>query len=387
MRKITKNEFIERSNIIHGNKYNYDNVEYIDRVTNVNIICPIHGEFQQTPAAHLQGQGCPKCGIEKIRNYRLLSLDEFIKRANEVHNNKYDYTKVIYNGLAKPITIMCPIHGEFSQTPRDHLDGYGCHKCSGWHVNKTPVNNEEFIRKAQQIHGNKYNYSKTDLNNRDENGKVCIICPKHGEFKQKPLRHLYGSGCRKCADELHADKKRSNNSEFIRKSKEINGDKYDYSKVKYVNDKTPIVLICPIHGEFEQTPNNHLTKFAGCPACNESKLEKTVGSELLNYDIKHKRGKRFKWLRGMHLDFYLLDYNIGIECQGIQHFVEKQFFEPLNKIQERDKRKKQLCEENGVKLIYYLNKEHNEYMNKDDIYFNDVEKLIEYLRKLKNVKN
>ena len=241
MRKITKDEFIKRSNIIHNHKYNYNEVEYVNRLTNVNIICPKHGRFLQTPAAHLQGRGCPKCGVEKIRQSRLLTLENFVDKAKEIHKDKYDYSKVEYKGYGTEVCIICPVHGEFWQTPRDHFGGNGCHKCSGWHMNITPNSKEEFVENAKKIHGDKYDYSKTDLNNRDDKGRVIIICPMHGEFWQKPYNHLCGHGCRKCADKFHADKKRSNNDEFIKKSKEINGDKYDYSKVNYI--KVTIYLL------------------------------------------------------------------------------------------------------------------------------------------------
>ena len=150
MRKITKDEFIKRSNIIHNHKYNYNEVEYIDRLTNVNIICPKHGRFPQTPAAHLQGRGCPKCGVEKIRQSRLLTLENFVDKAKEIHKDKYDYSKVEYKGYGTEVCIICPVHGEFWQTPRDHFGGYGCHKCSGWHMNITPNSKEEFVENAKK---------------------------------------------------------------------------------------------------------------------------------------------------------------------------------------------------------------------------------------------
>ena len=116
MKKLTTNEFIEKSRKVHGDKYDYSKVNYVNAKTKVCIICPIHGEFWQTPDLHLQGSGCSLCG-GKIQ----LSEDEFIRRANLVHNNKYDYSKVNYINYHTKICIICPIHGEFWQEPANHL--------------------------------------------------------------------------------------------------------------------------------------------------------------------------------------------------------------------------------------------------------------------------
>lgn len=110
--------------------------------------------------------------------------------------------------------------------------------------------------------------------------------------------------------------------QFIEKARQIHGDKYDYSKVEYVNNKTNVCIICPEHGEFWQTPHNHL-KGKGCPICSESKLEKKVRNFLIENKIKFETEKTFEWLKNegqLRLDFYLPDYNIAIECQCEQHF-------------------------------------------------------------------
>ena len=190
MKKLTTNEFIEKSRKVHGDKYDYSKVNYVNAKTKVCIICPIHGEFWQTPDLHLQGSGCSLCG-GKIQ----LSEDEFIRRANLVHNNKYDYSKVNYINYHTKICIICPIHGEFWQEPANHLCGKGCRKCSR---NSYNYKTDEWILLAKQVHGNKYDYSKVSYKN--SSTKVCIICPKHGEFLQEPNNHLIGQGCPKCKE-------------------------------------------------------------------------------------------------------------------------------------------------------------------------------------------
>lgn len=211
---------------------------------------------------------------------------------------------------------------------------------------------EEFIERAKKVHGNKYDYSKVEYKGNKE--KVCITCPIHGEFWITPNHHLKGHGCKKCGIDERAKKRSSTTKEFIEKAKNIHGDKYDYSKVEYVNSTTKICIICPIHGEFWQLPSSHLSGI-GCPNCQNSKLENSTSKILRDKNIEFNNRCYFTWLNRQHLDFYIPKYNIAIECQGEQHFkgwggMEKS----LESIQKRDKKKKELCEKNKVKL-YYIN--------------------------------
>lgn len=133
---------------------------------------------------------------------------------------------------------------------------------------------EEFINRAKKIHGNKYDYSKVVyLTNKV---KVCIICPIHGAFWQTPNAHLLGQGCKQCYTDVVGDSLRTTKEEFIRKAKAIHGDKYDYSKVEYVNNKTEVIIICPIHGEFKQRPDMHTIKGNGCRLCRSDKLKRKL---------------------------------------------------------------------------------------------------------------
>jgi 5-methylcytosine-specific restriction endonuclease McrA len=131
---LSINEFIEKAKIKHNNKYDYSLVEYNHSLIKVKIKCPIHGIFEQIPSSHLRGRGCSKCSKRK-----LLSIDEFIKKAKIKHNNKYDYSLVKYNDCKSKIKIKCPIHGIFEQNPNTHLYGSGCYKC--YHENNKGVNN------------------------------------------------------------------------------------------------------------------------------------------------------------------------------------------------------------------------------------------------------
>lgn len=128
--KLTLEEFIERAKKVHGDKYDYSKVNYVNNSTKVCIICPIHGEFWQTPNSHLHGKGCRKCGVEYLKNKFIGSTEGFIEKAKKVHGNKYDYSKVKYKGAKEKVCIICPVHGEFWQAPTNHLAGSGCLLCN-----------------------------------------------------------------------------------------------------------------------------------------------------------------------------------------------------------------------------------------------------------------
>lgn len=184
-------EFIDKAREVHGDKYDYSKVEYINSWTKVCIICHEHGGFYQTPMAHLNGQGCPKC------LGRGLSQDEIISKFKAVHNDKYDYSKVKFTRVKDKVCIICPEHGEFWKTPEKHIMGQGCPKCSFKKRGENHIcTQEEFINRATLLHGGKYLYDKVSYTCMDE--KVEIICPKHGSFYQRPYDHLQGHGCPKC---------------------------------------------------------------------------------------------------------------------------------------------------------------------------------------------
>lgn len=363
MKKITQDEFIKRANSCHNNKYDYSKVVYINSTTKVNIICPIHGEFLQTPSKHLIGHGCPICGNKKAITERNRTQDEFLRMAENIHGTRYDYSKTLYKKNNKKVCIICHEkdkfgieHGEFWQEPHTHLNGSGCPKCSRNHKYTT----QEWVERAKIIHSDKYIYDNVEYES--WNKKICIICPEHGEFYQTPHHHLKGHGCPLCANQVISEKKKLTQDEFISKAKIIHSDKYDYSKVEYVDCKTKIKIICPTHGEFRQYPSYHLNG-NGCPFCNESHIEREVKNTLEKYKIEFNQKKHFPWLKNkqeMELDFYLPTIKVAIEVQGRQHYEPVSFgCKNSDKVQQRfneqikrDKKKKKLCEEHGIKMIY-----------------------------------
>ena len=348
-KKITTEDFIENARKVHGDKYDYSLTNYISAKTKVKIICPVHGVFEQTPCGHLSGRGCKKCSGKNK-----LTTEEFIDQARKVHGDKYDYSVTNYVNAKKEVKIICPIHGIFEQLPYNHLRGHGCSECA----TNLKSNTERFIDQARKVHGDKYDYSVTKYINSDKN--VKIICPIHGVFHQKAKSHLAGHGCKKCQTEKIKKLLGRNKEEFINQARKVHGDKYDYSLVNYVNCRTKVKIICPIHGVFEQTPQSHL-KGNGCKYCKNYSAEKDIYTLLDKLNIKYKREKMFRWLiydRMMRLDIYIPKYKVTIECQGKQHFYPVEYFggkEAYIETVNRDKKKRELCEQHGIKIFYYAN--------------------------------
>lgn len=196
-----RSSFLNKARITHGDKYDYSRVLYINSYTKVEIVCPVHGAFWQLPQHHSRGSGCPKCATVKNNSKKLLGVESFIKKSRDKHGDKYDYSKVAYTGAFNKVVIVCPIHGEFMQTPSDHGKGHGCPKCGRAASDACKhMTTTEFIQKANAIHGCKYNYSKTQYV--DTTTDVVIACPAHGEFLQKPKNHLQGHGCPSCFVEV-----------------------------------------------------------------------------------------------------------------------------------------------------------------------------------------
>ena len=199
-KKLTREDFIQRVKEIHGNKYDYSKVEYINTSTKVCIICPEHGEFWQTPNKHLQGRGCPKCAQIERNRKKAFTQEEFERKANAVHNSKYTYNNDYVNDSTK-IRITCPIHGDFYQSPNHHLRGQGCPKCAiDRNTDRQRTTYDDFVNMANNIHNGKYDYHKSVYVNYKTD--LCITCPEHGEFWQTPDSHLHGHGCPKCGNQI-----------------------------------------------------------------------------------------------------------------------------------------------------------------------------------------
>lgn len=370
MEKFTYKEFVKKAKEIHGNKDDYSKVEYVNCHTKVCITCLEHGDFWIRPSNYLRGQGCKCCSREKhVKEYN------FKERAKSVYDNVYDYSKVNYKNNHEKVCIICPKHGEFWETPNNFLSGHGCKKCANEKNRKHLMLTENQINeKIELVYGKGVfeivDYSKYKGYHEPLEIKSLI---NNIVFKQSLSTFLNGK-CRfknpiKKANALNnkqfnEDRKNIN---FINKAKEVHGCKYDYSKAIYVNYKTKVCIICPKHGEFWQTPKKHL-KGQGCPKCKKSFLEQIVEKKLISENINFETHKFFKWLKmdgPQHLDFYLPDYNIAIECQGEQHYTsDTEYGKDYVKTRKRDENKYDLLKKHNIKILYYTKK----YFYKCDIH-------------------
>ena len=205
---------------------------------------------------------------------RRLTTEVFIERSNIRHNSVYDYSKSVYVNRRINVVITCKMHGNFTQSPYIHMNGSGCPKCYYNKITyKNTSNTNDFIKKSKEIHGDKYDYSNVDYVHSKKN--VKIICLEHGKFKQSPSAHLTGQGCKICGYLTSSELRKKSREEFIVKSKEIHGDKYDYDKIVYFNNKNKINIICDKHGVFEQSPAAHL-KGSGCKKCSNEHDQENV---------------------------------------------------------------------------------------------------------------
>lgn len=284
-KKKTTEEFICQARAVHGNKYDYSKVEYTGTDNKVVIICAVHGEFEQTPYLHLKSQGCSKCGKTNGANKRRKTTEQFINEAKAIHGDIYDYSLVEYKTTHTKVTIICKIHGNFTQEPNSHVnDEQGCPKCGKISMaNKQRKTKEEFIKEATDKFGDLYDYSLVDY--KSSSTKVLIICKTHNEFSQSPQDHLSSLiGCPKCA------KLSMSNTQMLQKLIKNKGAlSYYFPEIakqwhptkngNLMPDKIThgsnikVWWLCPnvceygcLH-EYEAIVNNRTNKSSGCPYC------------------------------------------------------------------------------------------------------------------------
>lgn len=192
-------EMIENFKSIHGDKYDYSLFEYLGWQTKSTIICNVHGEFHQLPYSHLTGKGCFKCGrLSSSKKQKENISKSFIENSNLIHNNKYDYSLFEYNGIENLVTIICPIHGEFKQSPHSHLKGHGCRKCATEYITEqVKWDYKELKEHFLNIHNKRYDYPE-EYNYIGVEHYIEISCKKHGTFRQKIKHHLNLKGCPGC---------------------------------------------------------------------------------------------------------------------------------------------------------------------------------------------
>ena len=339
----------------------FDKVIYVNNHTPITLTCKKHGDFNILPCSISENNICPECNKTLLREKQTHTTEWFIDEAKKVHGDKYDYSKTEYINAKTKVCIIHPDYGEFWQLPYTHLNGQGCFKERNFKIwkNRKKITTKEFIERAKEVHCDKYDYSKTEYIN--SNTKVCIICPEHGEFWQLPYAHLNGNGCTECKKMKQREKYQLSKEEFIKKAREVHGDRYDYSKVEYVNYKTKVEIICPKHGSFWQTPACHF-KCDGCPTCKGELSVSKQENELVQYirttynSVINLNDRQV--INPLELDIYLPFENIAIEYNGLYWHSSKKIDKNYHLL------KTELCEKQGIKLIHIFE---DEWLYKQDI--------------------
>lgn len=350
---MNKECFITKAIKKHGDVYDYSLVEYKNNKTKVTIICKKCGTvFTPRPDNFLHGTGCPKCGREKANNSISDTRESFITKAIKKHGDKYDYSLVEYIKSDVKVKIKCNKCGSvFEQSPAMHLSGNGCSVCNPPHKKLT---NEEFVERMSKSHPNLEILS--EYKGKDE--KVKVRCTTHNYvYYTTPHRLVQGANCKYCYNDRRGDIIKNSIDKIKNEIYKVHGDKYQYPYLEdeYITNKSKLTIVCREHGEFIQSYNKHVNHKQGCPACSESKYENYISAVLIGNSISFKREKKFDWLGLQSLDFYLPEYNIGIEVQGDFHFNDITISGRIagkSRQLSLDEKKKTLCDEHGVKLIY-----------------------------------
>ena len=298
---------LERFKTIHGDTYDYSKVKYKNIITPITIICKKHGNFLILPKLHFRKVGCDECKEEKSKEDDIEDWDDFeevnlskkrylsdegranlrrplsfwLKKFKEHYGDRFDYSELdteLDKGIPsdKTITIICKEHGKFKTNLYSHARGrHGCPKCNK-HPNR--LSTEDWLKRIKKVHGNKYDISKVkNIKTRDD--KILIGCSKHGEFSRIVSNFASGSGCSLCLED--AKKSRGykkphpslSQEKVIDRFKKVHGNRYDYSKVNYVNGGTKVIIICKEHGEFKTTPHIHKGG-SNCKKCTDSNRRK-----------------------------------------------------------------------------------------------------------------
>lgn len=388
--KISLDEFIIKSNIIHNNKYDYSMVNFKTLRDKIEIICPKHGRFIQYATHHIHNKkGCKHCEKENSINTYLLN---FIKDCNIIHNNKYDYSKVNLVKLKNKIEIICPIHGSFFKRPNEHLNKKsGCQLCKSSKgekkvrsfliKNRIKFDEQKRFKECINIRKLPFDFYLPKLN-------ICIEYDGEQHFNSVDK---WGGDDRfnniKTNDSIKNDFCIRNNIKLIRipyteydnidtiltenilnyknnikldvlrkKLDIVNDYKYQYNFNNYVNVNSQIDIICPLHGLNIKTAYNALQGNC-CTYCDESKGEKEIAKYLDKSEISYYRKHKFKDCKNIFqlpFDFYIPSLRTAIEFDGIQHFQPLQIFggkEAYERLKINDKIKNSYCEDNYINLI------------------------------------
>ena len=375
-----KKKYIDKFTEKWGNGYTFDKLNYISLKDPGIITCKKHGDFTLSEIRYgLDKISCPVCYEQNKRNIR---NSEYLLRLKEKYADTYTWLTTDFGDYYTDyVEFICPKHGVMKQTlcillNTEDEDGYACPKCKKERSNeKQSYTLDEAISHAKSLESCKYYDFSIIKEWKGVKAKHTLKCKRHGDVFEQTFDSMFQghNGCPSCKSEYIHDRDALTTEEFIEKARKIHGNKYDYSKVEYYNNTTKVCIICPKHGEFWQTPYNHLMS-RGCPKCHESTLETKIRVFLDNNDIEYIQEKSLRDLTGkilegsgqpQRIDFFLPKYNVCIECQGIQHFSPIKFGrkmiaeaaeENYRKCVIRDKFKYESLVDGNYDIIYFTKK-------------------------------
>lgn len=307
-----------------------------------------------------------------------LTKDDFIEKVNDIHQGRILIRE--FSSMKEKVECKCNICGNIWKTNPSKIIyfNHGCPECGRkkiWQTRKDKTTKENLTKRISEIFP-QYDLSLIPDDIKNQKTKFEVICPNHGIFQTTANSLLCRFGCKECQYEKLSSLFKKKKEDLIEEAKIIHDNFYDYSKIK--GDGTEVIqtIICPIHGEFHQDFYHHIKRKQGCPVCKKSQLENDVRNKLIELNIEFNQSFKDIWLESLHLDFYLYEYNVAIECQGEQHYRPIKWFggdKSFKKQQERDKKKLSLCNEHNIKLFYFT-----QYSPEVDniTTFNDIDKLI-----------
>lgn len=317
-------------------------VDYIKCNSKLILSCPNNHQFGITFSHFMNGTRCAYCSGYKI---------DYSTIRRYIVSQGFKLISERYVAAKEKLIIECKNGHKFHMSWHDFRNGSRCRMC--YEINRR-MSTEEFICASKELYGEKLDYDK--VNYVACNKYVTLICKVHGEYKQMPQNHFKSMGCKQCYSETLC----KSNEQFIEEARIKHNNKFDYSLCKYIKNNIKVTIICPKHGEFKQTPQDHL-KGNGCHRCNQSRGEIKIMEVLDQKKIVYNTQYRFKECKNINylpFDFYLPEHNLCIEFQGIDHFEmierSKSYEKNLKNHQARQKAdqiKRDFCLSNSIDLL------------------------------------
>lgn len=403
MVKTTEDYWKEVKEVLGDNYENFDfsNALFTGVNKPIKYFCKKHNKWVEKKQAREllnNSYGCGTCVTEKRKKTKIeKSRKKFFEEAPKIHDNYYNYDKVVFVDMTTYVTITCPKHDDFQQKPIKHINAkQGCNQCGEERcADGQRMTKEEFIKRAIETHGDEhYSYHLVNYINCNTNVNIyCNICNK--SFQQIPYNHIHKSGCADCGINKRANKMKLIASENFWKVAN-NDERFDFSKYVYSKAITKSVITCKhCHEPFSSSPNNYLSG-KGCPNCC-LKTKKKFNEELKQIYSDLKMELKVDWCRnpekcnGKHhyfpYDFYIciedgdLKIHIIIELDGIQHIKPQKHFDRKLTFEERHERdvyKEKCAKENGYHTIRIL---------QEDVLYDKNEWLENLLQEIDYIKN